>query len=159
MGKFSDAGLNFASVEPGAGTEPITNGWYWVKVERWEETETGPNAKNPGSLMYKLGVSVSEEGKHKGSWVWTQFVLDPKGKMIEQNIGTMKALMAACGIDEETMNDSEFDPDDAWGEENLIGKECDAYIVATPAKDGYEAGNNIRKFRVHEYTADDMLVS
>lgn len=156
MGKFDDLGLNFAGVEPGAGSKPIPNGWQHVRVERWYETETGDKSKNPGSLMYKLGVSVAS-GTHEKRWVFTQFVLDSHSEMIETNIGQMKQFLEACGISRATQDTEEFDPTNEWAEENLIGKELDAYIVATPAKDGYEDGNTMRKFRLHEYTSNDML--
>lgn len=157
MGKFDDLGLNFAGVKAGAGSEPIPNGWQHLRVERWEETETGENSKNPGSLAYKLGVSIAS-GEYKPRWVFTQFTLDPKSEFLDLNIGQMKAFLLACGISEEQQNATDFDPDDDWAEENLIGKELDGYVRVTKPKDGYDAGNTLSKFREHEHTADEMMV-
>jgi hypothetical protein len=152
MGKFGELGLSFADVEPSAGIKPVPNGWQHCRVERWEETET-KSGNNPGTLQYKLAVSIAS-GKYEKRWCWTQFVMDGN----DVAMGAIMAFWVACGIDVDEIRSNDFDPNDKWGEKNLIGKELDAKWMYKAPKDGYDEGNKLSDYKVHEFTTEDLLV-
>jgi hypothetical protein len=152
MGKFSSLGLSFANVEPDAGSKPVANGWYHCRIERWEETET-KSGNAPGTLMYKLAVAIVG-GKYAKRWGWTQFVMDGN----DVAMGAIMAFWVAAGIDVDEIRAEDFDPNDEWGAEKLVGMELDVKFGYKAEQNGHDEANKLTDYRVHEFTDDDLLV-
>lgn len=69
--------INMTSKEASAGPQdPVPNGKYLVAVTDCEETECGPESKNPGKPYYKVEFTV-QEGPYEGRKVWTNAMLFP----------------------------------------------------------------------------------
>lgn len=149
-----DLGLNFTDVKPGAGTDPVPTDWYWLEVTRWSETKSGDGSKAPGTLMYKVQLII-KDGPHKGRRIRESFYMG--GEMAETNLGRMRGLAVACGVPEDEVMDEDWDPTDEWAEKNLIGQSCDGKVTYQPEKGDYDEGNQVRKYREHEFTNDDLL--
>ena len=149
-----DLGLNFIGIKPGAGAEALPTDWYWVEVAKWEETASGEDGKAPGTLMYKCTLIV-KSGPRQGARLFETFYMG--GEMAQQNLGRMRSLAVACGVLEEDVMSPDWDPDDEWGNKNLVGQSCDGKAVYKAAKGDFDEGNSMRKYRPHEYTETDML--
>lgn len=135
--------LNFADTdEPKeGGFELLPNGKYHCQVTSVEETETGENAKEPGTPMLKMEYTVMS-GKYEGRKIWDNLVLG------DSSLWKTKALLYAIGYTKEEVASPDFD---FQPEEMFMERELTISLGRQPAKDGYEARN-----KVNSYSAPPM---
>lgn len=151
MPSMGDFGLNIADVPEATGSfELMPTGWYFVHVERCEETETGETSKNPGTPMFNIAVVVDQD-KFNNRWVFDRIVMSQKA------LWKFKSFMDALGIDKDVYGDADFWPTEDWIDENVIGKQLDAKFGREPATDDYEAKNKVTSYRPHKFTESDLV--
>jgi cellobiose-specific phosphotransferase system component IIB len=155
MASLYDLGLNMTDIRSNEGIESLPRGRFSFEIARFEEAETSAEAKNPGALMYKVGLKCTGPDQYSGKWVFDQIVL--AGPRLRDNMGRLRALLEAAGIPTEEIDDQKFRPTTEWGQINLIGRTVDADVYPTPATDQYRAGNGVSAYYSHEFGDAELL--
>lgn len=135
MGDIANATGGAVSTDrPDAATgfEPIPTGWYPVLIESAEVKDN--NAGN-GKLL-KLEQQIVGD-KYSGRKLFTYINLqNPSQVAVEIGMKLLAALGQACGL--VTVSDTT----------ELVGKTVEARVVVRPAKNGYEASNEVTAYRL-----------
>jgi len=120
-------GFNAAAVDPAATYETLPAGWYKAVIIESEEKPT--KAMTGSYLQMKLQVV---EGDHQGRTLFERLNLNnPNAQAVEIAQRTLSAICHAVGV--MTPRSSS----------DLHDKPLMVKVKVTPAKDGYEARNDI----------------
>lgn len=153
MTKLSEAGIKMTDVKANQGAKPVPNGPYHCVIQKYSEGRGSPESKYPGALQYKVGLKIAD-GEHKERWIFDTLTVE--GDKARDNSGRLRALFEACGIDGDTIDDSDFDPDTEWGESNILERHVIADVFATKETAEYSAGNMVKAYHLYEFTDADL---
>lgn len=116
-------------------------GTYKCRITDVEPRETGPNSKNPGSPMLRIGTKVSA-GEEQEGHVQSFFVLLPTPEMDSESrqrtISRIKRICIAAGLDVE---EDSFDTDDLMGAELRL-------VVTVEEREGTKRNNIVDQLSV-----------
>jgi hypothetical protein len=119
------------TVDPNKANDPIPSGWYNVSITQSEVKAT----KDQTGAYLELGMKVMD-GEHAGRMVFDRLNLHNKNPVaVEIAYRTLSAICHATGVMQ--VQDSQ----------QLHGIPLQAKVVATPPKDGYDAGNDVKGYR------------
>lgn len=123
-------GFNADEIEPNATREPVPAGWYKVVIV---ESEEKPTKAQTGSYL-QLTLEVIE-GAHQGRKVFERLNLsNPNVTAVEIAQRTLSGICRAVNV-RLPRNSSD-----------LHDKPLMAKIKVTPARDGYEPGNEVSEY-------------
>jgi Protein of unknown function (DUF669). len=128
------SGFNAANIEVTDSYDPIPAGWYSVMI-----TDSEFKATSAGTGQYlKLRFDVIE-GEHQGRVIFTNLNLDnPNPKAVEIAQKDLAQICHAVGV---------MAPDDST---ELHDKPLQAKVTIRPARDGYDAQNEVKGYRAME---------
>lgn len=98
----------------------VPAGNYRVRITKIEESETGPEAKYPGSPSLKFYMKVCEGDHENHTFVETIAIPDPdtqEAEYVRQNVAKFKKFCMACGIEP---SDDNLDTDEFMGKEFVV---------------------------------------
>lgn len=125
------SGFNAANIEVTDSYDPIPAGWYSVVI-----TDSEFKATSAGTGQYlKLRFGVID-GEHQGRVLFTNLNLDnPNPKAVEIAQKDLAQICHAVGV---------MAPDDST---ELHDKPLQAKVTIRPARDGYDAQNEVKGYR------------
>jgi len=125
------SGFNAANIEVTDSYDPIPAGWYSVVI-----TDSEFKATSAGTGQYlKLRFDVID-GEHQGRVIFTNLNLDnPNPKAVEIAQKDLAQICHAVGV---------MAPDDST---ELHDKPLQAKVTVRPARDGYDAQNEVKGYR------------
>jgi hypothetical protein len=127
-------GFNAAEVEPQGTREPIPAGWYKCVIT---ESEQKPTKAQTGSYL-QMTLEVIE-GEHQGRKAFERLNLDnPNDTAVEIAQRTLSSICRAIGI---------LTPRNSM---ELHNKPLMVKIAVKPARDGYDASNDIKEYQAVE---------
>lgn len=125
------SGFNAANIDTTDSYDPIPAGWYNVMIT---ESEFKATAAGTGNYL-KLRLDVID-GEHQGRVVYTNLNLDnPNPKAVEIAQRDLAQICHAVGV---------LAPDDST---ELHDKPLQAKVTIRPARDGYDAQNEVKGYR------------
>ena len=123
-------GFNAADIEPNASRDPIPAGWYKAVIT---ESEEKPTKAQTGSYLQMTFEIV--EGTHQGRKVFSRLNLNnPNTTAVEIAQRERSGICRAVGV---------LTPRSS---QDLHDKPLSVKIKVTPARDGYEPGNEISEY-------------
>jgi len=123
-------GFNANEVEPSAPREPIPAGWYKAVIT---ESEEKPTKAQTGSYLQMTFEIV--EGAHQGRKVFSRLNLNnPNATAVEIAQRELSGICRSVGV--MTPRNSQ----------DLHDKPMSIKVKVTPARDGYEPGNEISEY-------------
>lgn len=122
------------NVDPNATFDPLPTAWYVMAAVK---SEWKPTKNNDGQyLQIEFEVDPNHHPELKGRKVWDRLNLQNKNEQaVEIAQRTLKALIVACG--KSTVSNSE----------ELHGIPVLVKVVAKPARDGYDASNDVKGYK------------
>ena len=130
-------GFDANNVDPAESREPIPAGWYKVVIS---ESEEKPTKAQTGSYL-QLQMEVIE-GDHAGRKVFDRLNLNnPNSTAVEIAQRTLSSICRAVGV--MTPRDSS----------DLHDKPLMAKVKVRPARDGYDANNEIGEYAAQDKSA------
>lgn len=125
------SGFNAANIEVTDSYDPIPAGWYSVVIT---DSEFKPTSAGTGQYL-KLRFDVID-GEHQGRVIFTNLNLDnPNPKAVEIAQKDLAQICHAVGV---------MAPDDST---ELHDKPLQAKVTIRPARDGYDAQNEVKGYR------------
>jgi len=124
------SGFDANSVDPAESREPVPAGWYKVVIAKSEEK---PTKAMTGSYL-NLEMEIIE-GEHAGRRVFDLLNLNnPNETAVETAQRTLSSICRAVGV---------YTPRTS---EDLHDKPMMAKVAIKPAKDGYDARNEVKEY-------------
>jgi hypothetical protein len=123
-------GFNANEVEPNAPRDPIPAGWYKAVIT---ESEEKPTKAQTGSYLQLTFEIV--EGQHQGRKVFSRLNLNnPNATAVEIAQRELSGICRGVGV---------MTP---RASQDLHDKPLSIKVKVTPARDGYEPGNEISEY-------------
>lgn len=125
------SGFDANQVEPQQSREPVPAGWYKAVIT---ESEEKPTKAQTGSYL-QMTIEIVE-GEHQGRKVFERLNLkNPNSTAVEIAQRTLSSICRAVGV--ATPRTSQ----------DLHDKVLMIKVAVTPARDGYDAGNDIKEYQ------------
>lgn len=130
-------GFDASTVDPAESREPVPAGWYKVVIAKSEEKPT--KAQTGSYLNLKMEII---EGDHAGRKVYDLLNLNnPNETAVEIAQRTLSSICRAVGVNTPRTSD------------DLHDKPMMAKVAVRPAKDGYDARNEVKEYAPTEKSA------
>jgi len=125
------SGFNAADHDPLDSFEPVPAGWYTVII-----TDSEMRPTNAGTGEYLQLTMQIVEGEHQGRHIWDRLnLINPNQTAVEIAQRALASICRAVGVMTPT-NSSE-----------LHDRPFEVKVSVRPAKDGYDASNDVRGYR------------
>lgn len=125
------AGFNAEAYKPLDTFEPVPAGWYTVIIT---ESEMKPTKAGDGEYL-QLAMQIVE-GEHQGRIIWDRLnLINPNQTAVDIANRALAAICRAVGV---------LTPTDS---SELHDRPFQVKVSVRPAKDGYDATNEVRGYR------------